>query len=74
MPNEADDPVMYLAGDPRTACPSALAEEHHIGLRKGRATPAPVAERGGKEGRREARKGARKEFGTRPRESESETD
>ena len=39
MPNEADDPVMYLAGDPRTACPSALAEEHHIGLRKGRATP-----------------------------------
>ena len=50
MPNEADDPVMYLAGDPRTACPSALAEERHIGLRKGRATPGS----GGRwEGRKE---------------------
>ena len=58
MPNQADDPVMYLAGDPRTACPSARAEEHHIGLRKGRATPGSGErwegrEEGGQEGRQE---------------------
>ena len=55
MPNQGNDPVMYLAGDPRTACSSALAEEHHVGLKE---RPPPVAERegrkeGGQEGRQE---------------------
>ena len=52
-------------GNGPTACKKALAEEHHRGLKE---RPPPLGE-----GRGGGRKGARKEFGTRPHR-ESETD
>ena len=72
MPNQADDPVMYLAGDPRTACSSALAEEHHIGLKE-RPPPRCRREREGRRGRPGRAPGRNLEQGH-DRESESETD
>ena len=56
-------------GNGPTACKKALAEEHHRGLKERPPPPSRQRERGRKEGR----KGARKEFGTRPHR-ESETD
>ena len=71
MPNQADDPVMYLAGDPRTACSSALAEEHHIGLKE---RPPPGSGERRKEGGRPGRAPGRNLEQGHDRESESETD